>query len=92
LTELPNLQVLDLWRCRLTDAAVENLSKLVKLRRLNLNFTNIKGDNLYKLAELPLLEFLSLPETVELKAVHDLQRRMPMLKIEVGGEPFVSEK
>jgi hypothetical protein len=92
LAKLPNLQVLDLWRCRLTDAAVEHLSKLANLQRLNLDSTEIKGDNLHKLAELQHLEFLALPETVELKAVHDLQRRMPTLKIEVGGEPFVANE
>jgi hypothetical protein len=92
LTELPKLQVLDVWRCRLTDAAVEHLCKLGNLRRLNLDYTDIKGENLHKLAELPHLEYLALPESVNREAAHDLQRRMPKLKIEVGGEPFVAEE
>jgi hypothetical protein len=87
----PRLKVLDLWRCRLTDVAVEHLSKLAALRRLNLDSTDIKGEKLHKLAELPHLEYLALPERVDLKAVEDLQSRLPALKIEVGGEPFVAE-
>jgi hypothetical protein len=88
LTKLPRLKFLDLWRCRLTDEAVEHLFKLGTLRRLNLNETDVKGGNLFKLADLPHLEYLALPESVNREAVHDLQRRMPELKIEVGGEPF----
>jgi hypothetical protein len=88
LTKLPNLQVLDVWRCRLTNAAVEHLCKLANLRRLNLDSTEITGDSLYKLAELPLLEYLVLPESVSRQAVHDLQRRMPKLKIDVAGKLF----
>jgi hypothetical protein len=67
---------------------VEHLCKLANLRRLNLDSTEITGDSLYKLAELPLLEYLVLPESVSRQAVHDLQRRMPKLKIDVAGKLF----
>ncbi len=61
---MPNLQDLNLWySAYLTDAGLEHLKSLTKLRRLNLEQTPIGDAGLEQLAGITSLETLKLSET-----------------------------
>jgi hypothetical protein len=77
----------------LTDDGLAAIAQCKNLEVLDLGLGKwIANNGLVHLAALPRLKLLSLPESVDRQAVQDLQRRMPALKIEVGSQPFVSDK
>jgi hypothetical protein len=88
LQRLPRLRHLSLHMCPFSDEAPDQLLQLSSLERLSIYDTNAYGQELHGLAGLEHLKSLELSPHVDRKAVKELQRVMPKLKIEVGGQPF----
>jgi hypothetical protein len=88
LQRLPRLRHLSLYMCPLPDEAPDQLLQLSSLERLSIYDTNAYGQELHGLAGFKHLKSLELSPHVDRKAVKELQRLTPKLKIEVGGQPF----
>jgi hypothetical protein len=88
LQRLPRLRHLSMHMCPLSETGLDKLSQLSGLERLSINDTKAYGQELRRLASLKRLNLLELSPHVDRDAVKALQRLMPVLKIEVGGQPL----
>ena len=63
LTDLPRLEVVNLWGCRIGDAGAAKLAKVRTLRSLTLAETQVTDEGIRALASLEELEELTLDKT-----------------------------
>jgi hypothetical protein len=92
LQRLPRLRNLSLYLCPISDAGFEQLAQFPSLERLSINDTTAYSQELHHLAGLKRLKLLELSPHVDRNAVKQLQRLVPALKIEVGGQPFHADE
>jgi hypothetical protein len=88
LQRLPRLRHLSLHMCPLSENGFDTLAELPGLERLSINDTKAYGQELHRLADLKHLQLLELSPHVDRDVVKQLQRLMPALKIELGGQRY----